>query len=57
MRVEGEWRPEENRKEERLARFKVALNDIRHILTTYTKLCPAEALETIRKIVFDKKLK
>ena len=37
--------------------YQVAMGDVRYILNQYSEEHPREAFETIRKIVYDKKLK
>lgn len=37
--------------------YQVAMGDVRYILNQYSEEHPKEAFETIRKIVYDKKLK
>jgi hypothetical protein len=44
------------RKEEQ-ATYKQAVMDARYIFNTYKDKCPAEAWETLHKILFNKKLK
>ena len=50
---------EETEREEdpRIELYRTALQDVRYILETYGAQHPAEAWETIRKIVYNKKLK
>jgi homoserine dehydrogenase len=45
------------RKEETLERLRNAIKDAKHVFTTYKDSLPEEAWETIRKIIFDPKLK
>lgn len=45
------------REENRLEAYKLAIKDARHIFSTYKDAHPAEAWETIRKIIFNPALK
>ena len=42
---------------ELLEAYQTAVGDVRYILNQYSTEYPAEAFETIRKIVYDRKLK
>ena len=47
----------EREEDPRIELYRTALQDVRYILETYGAQHPAEAWETIRKIVYNKKLK
>lgn len=52
-----ETEPTTEGKETRLENYRLAIKDARHVFTTYKDKFPAEAWETIRKIIFSDKLK
>lgn len=51
-------KPEETQeRKEKVDAYRTAIKDARHVFNTYKAAHPDEAWETIRKIIFDKKLK
>lgn len=47
----------ERKGETKLEAYRLAIQDAQHVFNAYGKAYPAEAWETLRRIIFDKKLK